>query len=158
MSEIWKNIKDYPNYQISNLGNVKSSYYNRELILRPVVNNHGYLVVSLCNDNDKKIKLISRLVAETFIPNPDNKPEVDHINNLEKTNNTLSNLRWATHTENIHNTRVHKNNKLGHKHIYIKPNGSFRVEISRETLRYAKTFKTLEEAIQARDDFLNTYE
>lgn len=55
-----------------------------------------------------KLYLVHRLVAETFIPNPDNKPQVDHIKCEQKSNNDVSNLRWATHIENQYNKRTNR--------------------------------------------------
>lgn len=55
-----------------------------------------------------KLYLVHRLVAETFIPNPDNKPQVDHIKYEEKSNNDVSNLRWVTHRENQYNKRTNR--------------------------------------------------
>ena len=54
---------------------------------------------------NKKTYAVHRLVAETFIPNPDNKPQVDHVNRDEKFNNDISNLRWVTSTENLYNRK-----------------------------------------------------
>lgn len=91
MTEIWKDIKDYEElYQVSNFGRVKSLYTNR--ILKGSKNNRGgYLKVSLCKNNIKSTKTIHRLVAQAFIPNPENKPQVNHIDE-NKTNNMVSNI------------------------------------------------------------------
>ena len=98
MVEIWRDIKDYEGlYQVSNWGRVKSLNYRntgKEGILNGIEDGRGYLYVHLCNDDGVKKKKIHRLVAEAFIPNPENKPEVDHIDR-NKLNNNLSNIRWA---------------------------------------------------------------
>ena len=96
MEEIWKEIKDYPNYQISNLGRVK----NKKRILKQYCNDKGYLYVSLSKDNKRKFVRVHRLVAMTFIPNINNLPEVNHIDE-NKTNNYVTNLEWINHIENV---------------------------------------------------------
>ena len=104
--EIWKPIKDYEGlYEISNLGRVKSLNYSRtgkEQILKPQKRKNGYLGVILCYKNTQKQVNIHRLVAEAFIPNPENKPYVDHIN-TDKLDNRACNLRWVTQKENLNN-------------------------------------------------------
>ena len=109
MIEIWKDIKNYEGlYQISNLGRVKSlkrQMKNRkceETIKSPSITNKGYYRLALCKNGDKKYFHIHRLVAETFLPNIDNKPTVDHINR-NKLDNCINNLRWATYQEQIKN-------------------------------------------------------
>ena len=102
MEEIWKDIKGYEGkYQVSNYGNVKSLNYHRtgkERLLKPTLQKKGYLYVSLCKPL-KKFK-IHRLVAETFIPNPDNLPQVNHKDE-DKTNNYVGNLEWCSLLYNI---------------------------------------------------------
>lgn len=104
MSEEWTDIKDYEGlYQVSNFGRVKSSYTNR--ILKGRKDKGGYLLVNLYKNKVSYTKAIHRLVAQAFIPNPDNKPQVNHIDE-NKTNNMVSNLEWMTAKENTnHGTR-----------------------------------------------------
>lgn len=99
MQEIWKDIRDYEGlYQISNKGNVKSLNYNhtgREEILKLSVDKRGYLIVRLCNNRKLKFLRVHRLVAEAFIPNPNNYPCVNHKDE-DKTNNCISNLEFCS--------------------------------------------------------------
>jgi len=107
--EIYANIFGFPNYQISNHGNIKNVRTNR--ILKPGIRG-GYLSVVLINDGDRANKTIHKLVASAFIENPENKRCVDHISR-DKTNNHISNLRWATSTENNQNVSIKSNNTSG---------------------------------------------
>lgn len=91
----WKQIKDFEEYQISNTGLIKRN----GIVLNPF-NNDGYLRILLSNGLIKKKKLIHRLVAEAFIPNEDNKKQVNHID-LNKLNNNVKNLEWVTPKENV---------------------------------------------------------
>ena len=89
--EIYKDIKGYEGeYKISNRGNVQSC--KRNIVMKPsLTRKNGYLSIGLCQDGKKKYFLVHRLVAEAFIPNPDNLPQVNHIDE-NKTNNDVSNL------------------------------------------------------------------
>lgn len=107
MEEIWKDIKEYEGiYQVSNLGRVKSLKHSKEgKLLKGRVTGKGYLSVALFRNSVRKSNSIHRLVAEAFIPNPENKPEVNHIDE-NKLNNDVSNLEWVTSKENSnHGTR-----------------------------------------------------
>ena len=100
MDEIWHDIDGYEGlYQISNKGRVKSLHKGSERILRPVINKYGYMFVYLYNDNARKYFKIHRLVAQAFISNPENKPQVNHKDE-NKLNNCVNNLEWATAKEN----------------------------------------------------------
>lgn len=123
--EIWKPIKGYEGfYEVSNYGRVKSvkriicsgkSYGKHKyggIILKPG-NRGGYLCVTLCKERRLSYFSVHRLVAETFIPNPDNNPEIDHINTI-KNDNRVNNLRWVTKVENARNANTIKNKKNNH--------------------------------------------
>lgn len=109
MVEIWLSIEGYfDSYQVSNRGRVKNK--KRKNILKPKISPDGYLRVGLSKDGHQKFYYIHRLVAQTFIPNPDNKPQVNHINR-NKQDNHLWNLEWCTARENqVHRFKYNSNN------------------------------------------------
>ena len=110
MIEIWKDVEGYEGlYQVSDLGRVKR--VNTGRILKGRKNTDGYLRVNLYKNNVSYTKTIHRLVAEAFIPNTENKPQVNHIDE-NKTNNLASNLEWMTSKENNnHGTRTQRTSK-----------------------------------------------
>lgn len=125
-NEIWKDIKGFEGlYQVSNLGRVKSlerkvSALNNgtkclkrinERILCQKTSYQGYKIVLLYNNKKRKYCSVHRLVATAFIPNPNNKPCIDHFNCI-RSDNRVSNLRWCTIKENCNNplTLINKSN------------------------------------------------
>lgn len=102
--EEWKDIEGFEGlYQISNEGRVKSLGNNKsrkEKILKCRKTKGGYLLAQLCNDGKRTFKLVHRLVAQTFIPNPNNLLEVNHKDEC-KTNNHVENLEWCDRSYNI---------------------------------------------------------
>ncbi len=142
MAEKWKPIKEYEGqYEVSNLGNVRSLrrkatngkgfQKKKNRLLKPNINK-GYATVTLCKDGKPKVFLVHRLVAIAFIPNPEGKPIVDHID-TNPLNNTVDNLRWCTQKENCNNPKSCANNslsKMGHP-AYCPP------EVSRQNIKRA---------------------
>lgn len=127
-TEVWKPISGFEGlYEVSSLGNVKTlereiynaqgklHYRRKERLLK--VNGSRYPSVVLCKDGKIYPKAVHRLVAQAFIPNPENKPFIDHID-TDPYNNRVDNLRWVTQQENCLNplTRIHNSeSKKGHR-------------------------------------------
>jgi hypothetical protein len=108
-NEEWKTITEFPKYEVSNMGNVRVK--ETKYIMKPFRNEAGYLRISISNDTIKRKKFyIQRLVAIEFLPNLENKPTVNHKNNI-RYDNRLCNLEWSTITEqSIHKYKT--NNKF----------------------------------------------
>lgn len=100
--EIWVKIEGYDDYYISDHGRVMSTKFNKIRYLTSCPSTHGYLKVMLCKNGIVKTKFIHRLIAEYFIPNPNNLPQVDHIDG-NRQNNNINNLRWVTNQQNHFN-------------------------------------------------------
>ena len=99
--EIWCPIKGYEcQYEVSDQGRVRSLKSGKERILKPGSDKYGYLQVGLYKNGEKKMCKVHRLVAQTFIPNPDNLTEVNHKDE-DKINNKVSNLEWCDRKYNI---------------------------------------------------------
>lgn len=99
--EIWKDVVEFPaEYEVSNTGKVRRKSTLRELKPHTTTTSKEYLYVNLWKNNKGYNRSLHRLVAEAFIPNPENKPQVNHINSI-RTDNNVGNLEWVTVSENI---------------------------------------------------------
>lgn len=144
--EEYRDIQDFPNYQVSNLGNVKNKL--TQYILSPFVKKKYYYV----DLNNRKHYSVARLVGQAFIPNPENKPTIDHIDR-NRTNNSVNNLRWATSLEQADN-RIMPLGVLQQRHIsqvLVKGYTYYNLNVNNKKHKFCKSFKTLEEAITFRD-------
>jgi hypothetical protein len=142
-------IKEFDDYEVTNLGNVYN--INSAERLRGKIDKDGYIELHLKKDGKGYYRRIHRLVAMAFIPNPENKPMVDHIDGNKK-NNKKENLRWCTATENSHNTGKNIRNTSGVKGVkYLVKHNVWVADIKVDGISVRiGTFKTKEDAAQAR--------
>lgn len=141
--EIWKDVIGYEfSYQVSSFGRVKSleriikrnsvfgDKKNKEKIIKPSITNGNYYRLNLKKTNNTKSFSIHRLVALHFIPNPENKPQVNHKDG-DKLNNNYTNLEWVTSKENIKHAILNGlfTNKKGIEHNKSKLNEKQVLEI-----------------------------
>ncbi len=147
--ESWKIIEGFENYMVSDHGNVKNKKTGR--ILKSRLDKYGYSRINVSGDGITRTKSIHQLVARAFIENTEDKKCIDHINN-DKLNNNISNLRWATHTENAQNASISVHNKSGCKGvIWHKVARKWQVQIQVDGLKiHLGSFTNLEDAKQAR--------
>ena len=144
MQEIWKKIITpdgiYENYQVSNLGNIRSLNYNhtgKEKILKQNENRYGYMQVRLCKNSETKNYTVHRLVAMAFMPNVMNYKCIDH-RDTNKHNNNVLNLVWCTQKQNA-------NNELSKKKMSKSQKGKHRTEETKKKISVANKGKTLSE-------------
>ncbi len=154
MEEIWKDIPGFLDYQVSNLGRVKSFKGKNPKILKPQKRLKGYRFVALLNEKHKNNIDIHRLVLMSFVGMPPEGKECDHINRV-RDDNRLENLRWVTKVEN-------EANKLKVFPSYIKINKNrnkkYRVQlrINKKDIHFG-SFSTLEEAENKIKQLKNEY-
>lgn len=126
-------IKDFPNYDISPSGIVKNITTGKEIVKRVI---RSYFYVDLKNRGRRKNARLGRLVATIFIPNPENKPQVNHIDG-DRFNDNVKNLEWCTFSEN----QRHKIRLSKEKGTYKPPKG--RMKIPKKTVDKVKTLRKL---------------
>tara|TARA_R110000824_G_C14829082_1_gene637664 strand:- start:75 stop:518 length:444 start_codon:yes stop_codon:yes gene_type:complete len=141
------------NYRVEEDGSIFSLLSNK--YLKPWTNNNGYIQIKLSVDYKVKSMLVHRLVALTYIPNEENRPEVDHIDR-DKTNNHFTNLRWVSRVENMQNLNF---GESGKRNIGFN-RGNYRIQFGRNKLVYLKILPktcTMQQIINQRDLMLSMF-
>lgn len=138
----WRTIITHPQYEISQSGLVR----RQGKILKPLMLPTGYYEVHLSSKSNRTHVRVHQLVANAYIPNPDNLPIIDHINR-DKTDNRVQNLRWATKSENS----VNADDRTNHRNIYKTKSGWNICIIRNQQVIYQKHFISYEEAQVNRD-------
>jgi hypothetical protein len=148
--EEWRDIPGYAPYQASSLGRIKGKM---NTVMFPTISGKSlYQRLVLRIDGKSKDMLVHRLVALAFLPNPEKKPTVNHINEI-KTDNRVENLEWATYSEQMFHKTTVPIGVTNERHI-VKSRNTYTVRIQNSKIKYGKTFKTLEEAIAMRDSLI----
>ena len=145
--EHWKQIDDYPLYEVSDFGRIRSSIKRPKRILKPQKNSRGYYRIHLRNDHGIKLFFVHRLVASAFVENPEGKPHVNHIDN-DPANNSAVNLEWVTPKENsAHSIKQnrHKRTETWLKHLHKAQEPTYRpvVRIDPHTNKVVAFYKKL---------------
>ncbi len=140
-------IDNYPDYLIYPNGKVFSKKRNKEM--KPFTNKAGYQRISLWKNGKEKKFYIHRLIGIHHIPNPENKPTIDHINRI-RDDNRLENLRWATSKEQSENQEKHfirKDNTSGHRGISFHKSINRWVYVKRDKYKIHKSFESKTDAL-----------
>lgn len=98
-----KEIPNFPGYTVNNLGQIITYKQNPSRVMKTWLQKSGYENIKLCKNNQTYHFLVHRLVAKLFIPNPDNLPEVNHINKI-RNDNRVENLEWCTRLDNLYDS------------------------------------------------------
>ena len=141
---------DYYGYTVYANGDIMGKWGKK--MLKPSKNRGGYLYVNIYNDKKYHKMSVHRIVALCYIENPDNKPEVDHILCKEKTNNNVSNLRWATRSEQEMNKDIRCNNTSGVKGVRKHGNG-WEATLTINGKIMTKYFKSFDKAVAKRKEW-----
>lgn len=154
--ENWKDCPDYEDcYEVSDHGNVRRKIGGMgakqgKVLQQKMYKTSRYYHICLSKNNKPKTYTVHRLVAKAFLLNPDNLPEVDHIDR-NKLNNHISNLRWVSKSKNQANRNMMKTNTSGEMYIQIY----YKVSFTRDGKHYQKSCNSMEEAKQWRDQVLS---
>ena len=134
-NEVWKDVKNYEGlYQVSNLGKLRSLKRNGTTgkLLKGFYDQCGYIRVALCKNNKAKKYKLHRLIAEAFIPNPNNLPQINHDNGI-KTDNRVENLEWCTASFNTKHSYINNLNKTRGK----------KIKVTNKNNNYDQTFRSM---------------
>jgi len=115
--EEWRPVVGFVDYEVSNYGRVKSLKFGRSRILKPGIMPAGHHVINVLRNGKQQTRLVHRLVALAFLNNPDNYPVVRHLDD-DPSNNSVTNLAWGTHYDNMRDAV--ENNSFQHREKPIR--------------------------------------
>lgn len=144
--EVWKDINAH--YQVSNFARVRSNLSGEWVVLSTYKMNKGYLAVTLSINGKKKPHLVHRLVAEAFIPNPENKPQVNHKNGI-RTDDCVSNLEWVSNEENQRHSWKYLGRKNPHEGKFGSDSTFYKVVLQIKDGKIIGRFNGAREAMRA---------
>ena len=147
VNECWRSMPRNTNYEVSSMGKVRRTRTGR--ILKTRKDRSGYERVNLNCNGEPEIVRIHRLVAIAFLDNPDDKPNIDHIDH-NKANNRMSNLRWCNQQENLRNMSRHSDGTSKYKGVGRTQSGNWYASITHHGIRkYLGTFRKKKDAARA---------
>ena len=154
--EEFKKIDGYENYEVSNFGNVRNKNTGR--ILKLHNDQYGYYSVGLCKDGIRKPYAVHRLVGLHFVPNPENLPCIDHIDR-NKTNNSISNLRWISKSNNCRNIAKKQNTSSKYMGVcFRKARGKYVATIRiNDKQKHIGYYETEDDAGKAFDNYVKEH-
>lgn len=160
MEEIWKRIPNYSKYEASNLGRIKTFNWKgsgKEKVMTPAHDASGYLRTVLIRDDGKYTTVkVHRIICQTFLDNPEDKPCVNHIDGI-RDNNKLENLEWCTRSENMkHAFKIGNKSQKGERNTCATLTDEQVLEI-RANYEYGKTGKKGKTKQQIADEYNTTF-
>lgn len=155
IAEEYRDVDGFNGYKVSNFGNLKNK---KGKILKFREDKDGYKRTNLYKDNKPHTFRIHTLVAKAFIANPENKNVIDHIDRNHQ-NNHISNLRWATISENTINSATKKRTKLNIRGVYFdESRNKYNTRICKNGKSiYGGSFEKIEDAIEKRKELEQLY-
>ena len=152
-------VNGYPDYVIHPAGTVLKIWKHKTNELKHLKDKKGYMSIALYNNGKRKFFRVHRLLALHFIPNPENKPCIDHLDAV-RDNNSLSNLEWVSYLENnrrrdLNNPRIQAEITKGN--IYKRKNSSWFWQYFMKGKKKSKTMKNREDLEKYRDEILKKY-
>lgn len=145
--EEWKPVIGFEDYEVSSFGRIKNKYGK---FLNPTIDSVGYKMVGLWKDKKETKNRLHRIIAKTFLENPDNLPCVNHIDG-DKTNNTIDNLEWCTYKDNnLHAYKIGLKKGSNKKPVICEQTGEVFDSIREAANKFCLNYGSLKSHLQGR--------